>query len=216
MLAKSAVFFFAFVALVNAAPIVDSNTNLGVGPVDVWNPIEFGPGPVQIQPVQDTPSKRETSLNLDTDPVDVHVGPGGISVTGTLPHYRRGTSLNLDTDPVDVGIKIVKKAGVEVGFGPNGIRVNGALPQLRRASTLDLDTNFIDVNLDSNGVAATGTLPRLTRRDAVDLDAFTNQLVNAFGSDQNVGVYQNQDETNNGYGSDNTESKRGLNVNKRR
>ena len=154
--------------------------------MDVWNPIELGPGPVQIQPVGDTPSKRGTSLNLDTDPVDVHLGSDGVSVTGTLPHYRRDTSLNLDTDPVDFGIEIVKKASVDVDLGPNGIRVNGALPQLRRASTLYLDTDPVDVNLDSNGVAVTGTLPRLTRRDAVDLDAFTNQLMNAFGTYQNV------------------------------
>lgn len=94
--------------------------------------------------------------------------------------------MDLDTDPVDVGIKIVKKASVDVDLGPNGIRVNGALPQLRRASTLYLDTDPVDINLDSNGIAVTGTLPRLTRRDAVSLDAFTDQLMNAFGTDQNV------------------------------
>ena len=77
-----------------------TDTNLGVGPVEVGNPIEFGPGPVKIHPVLDTSSKRETPLDLNADPdfgidfkrafIDVGLGiDGGIRIT--LPPLKRGT-----------------------------------------------------------------------------------------------------------------------------
>lgn len=63
MFAKVAVFFFALVAFVNAAPIVDYTKNPGVRPIKVALP----GGEYKIQPIGDVTLKRELSLDVDTN-----------------------------------------------------------------------------------------------------------------------------------------------------
>jgi hypothetical protein len=76
MFAKSAVFFLALAALVNAAPVADYNPNTSVGPV-MSNPIVHDPsGGVQ-------PFKRAPAA------VDLDFGHDGVSIT--LPHLKRQT-----------------------------------------------------------------------------------------------------------------------------
>jgi len=106
MLAKSAVFFFALVAFVNAAPIIDYDTDLSLGPVDVSDPIELDPS-VEIRIASDGLSNRETSLDIGADldfdfeifkrdsvGIDLELNHPGVSVT--LPHLKRGGG-NFDT-----------------------------------------------------------------------------------------------------------------------
>lgn len=63
MFARIAALFALFV-IVNAAPIVDSSTYPGAGTIDMWTPIQLGPGPVKIQPMPNAPSKRDTRVTL--------------------------------------------------------------------------------------------------------------------------------------------------------
>jgi hypothetical protein len=114
MFAKAAVFFFALIALVNAAPIVDYTTNPGVRPIKIALPN----GGYKLQPIagaNDATLKREPSLDIKTpknfvEP-DLHI----------LPHYKRGT---VDIDALsDQILNGLKSNGLDQYIGDFSARI---------------------------------------------------------------------------------------------
>ncbi|KAF9777634.1 hypothetical protein BJ322DRAFT_566385 [Thelephora terrestris] len=184
MFAKSALFLFAFATFVNAAPVADYRV-----------PIEFGPGPVKIQPFPDTFSKREPSsdlvANLDfgilLKRASVDVDLGSTSDVGiALPGLKRQDFDSVATQISNLLNQLSQGQGEvsnEQGHGSKrGLDANEPVADPASAA----------VNLGSDGHVSVA-LPGLKRQD---LDSLTNQISNLL-NDQ---FLQGQGEASGGQG----------------
>ncbi|KAF9777630.1 hypothetical protein BJ322DRAFT_1025645 [Thelephora terrestris] len=188
MFAKSAVFFIALAAFVNAAPVTDYRV-----------PIELGPGPVKIQPFPDTSSKREPSSNL------------AANLDFGILFKRASVDVDLGfNDDVGIALPGVKRQG----FDSLATQISSLLNQLSQSqgevskeqghgSKRGLDANepvadpaSAVVSLGSDGHVSVA-LPGFKRQD---LDSLTNQISNLFNDQFSQGQGQWEASDGQGYG----------------
>lgn len=181
MFIKTTVLFFAFFALVNAAPIlIDVDLGLGEGPANPWKPI-YGVGLVQFPP-SSTPSvtppsaKRGTPLEIDPDS-GLKVHAHGLRESAMVNH--------VNPFPINLG------AGVSINLPRDKREVVGLIPNVAHI--------FDDTTPKENGEISfhgrIGVAASVEARDIVidsqtlaQLESFVNAIVNALKATGNTRV----------------------------